>query len=121
MALDEPDVDAKKRIVEILQRNRFDETLDSDDEEDVLDLGERLAGIDLDDADGVWQKLTNDERQEFVAFLKSEDVAKFVPKWEPWWEQNLKKVQEVEESDEFKVRCPEILAGISDFKTISVC
>lgn len=106
--------------MEILQRNRFDE-VDSDDEEDVLDLGERLAGIDLDDADGVWEKLTNDERQEFVAFLKSEDVAKFVPKWEPWWGQNFKKVQEVEESEKYKDGCPEIVVGIKDFKTISVC
>ncbi|CAH1973914.1 unnamed protein product [Acanthoscelides obtectus] len=46
-----------------------DEECDSDDEE-VIDIGQRLNGVNLDDADQVWEKLTEDERQEFVAFLK---------------------------------------------------
>lgn len=118
------DEESRSRIFEILERNRFEESdvVDSDDEEDVADLGERLNGIDLDDADKVWEKLTHDERQEFMAFLKSEDVAKFVPKWTPWWEfHSDKKVQEVEEAMRYKEKCPEIVSMIKDFNTISVC
>lgn len=119
------DEKAQRKILEILKRNRFDddnETIDSDDEEDVLDLGDRLAGIDLNHTDKVWERLTNDEKQEFMAFLKSGDVAKFVPKWEPWWKfDNTKKVQEVEECGKYKEKCPEVITGIKDFNAISVC
>lgn len=107
----------------MLERNRFDqnEVIDSDDDDEIPDLGDRLAGIDLDNADKVWEKLTHDEQQEFMAFLKSEDVAKFVPKWEPWWEiKSEKKVEEVEESVKYKEKCPTIIK-IQDFKDISVC
>lgn len=44
--------------------------LDSDDDPDYLDITERLAGVNLDDAEQVWDKLTEDEKQDFVAFLK---------------------------------------------------
>lgn len=58
-------------INDFLDLDSADENeLDSDDEEDILDIGDRLAGIDLDDAEQVWGKLTEDEKQEFVAFLK---------------------------------------------------
>lgn len=105
----------------MLERNRFDEEVtDSDDESEMQDLGDRLAGVDLDNADKVWEKLTHDERQEFMAFLKSDDVAKFVPKWEPWWGfQNEKKVQEMTESENYKKKCPEVV-GIKNFADISV-
>lgn len=123
--MDAPDDESQRRMLEILERNRFDandEAADSDDEEDVADLGDRLNGVDLNDADQVWEKLTHDERQEFMAFLKSEDVAKFVPQWTPWWDFNCeKKVQTVEESAKYKEKCPEIVSGIKDFNTISVC
>ena len=52
-----------------LENNVDDSELDSDDEE-VADIADRLAGVDLDDADQVWDKLTQDEQQEFIAFLK---------------------------------------------------
>lgn len=44
--------------------------LDSDDDPEYLDITERLAGVNLDDAEQVWDKLTEDEKQDFVAFLK---------------------------------------------------
>lgn len=44
--------------------------LDSDDDQEHLDISERLAGVNLDDAEKVWEKLTEDERQDFVSFLK---------------------------------------------------
>lgn len=70
--------DSKAAMMEILQRMHEsnesppdnDEPVDSDDDEACADIAERLAGIDLDKADKVWEKLTDDERQEFVAFLK---------------------------------------------------
>lgn len=109
----------------MLERNRFDaddDDNDSDDDDDVPDLGDRLAGVDLNDADKVWEKLTHDERQEFMAFLKSEDVAKYVPKWTAWWEfKETKKVETLEESDEYKQKCPKIVGGIKNFNAISVC
>lgn len=107
----------------MLERHRLEQeedAVDSDDEEAALDLGERLAGIDLDDADKVWEKLTGDERQEFMAFLKSEDVAKYVVKWEPWWGfENVKKVQELHESKKYKEGCP-VIEATKKFKEISV-
>lgn len=66
--------EAKKKMLEILKRNHLndeeDSELDSDDEDDVADITNRLAGVDLDNADQVWEKLTEDEQQEFIAFLK---------------------------------------------------
>lgn len=58
--------------------------LDSDDESDT-DLAERLNGIDLDDADSVWDKLTDNERQEFEELLRKGDVTKIIIPWDPWW------------------------------------
>ncbi|XP_056636801.1 zinc finger HIT domain-containing protein 2 [Diorhabda sublineata] len=100
--------------------------LDSDDnEEELLDIGERLAGINLDDAEKVWEKLTETERQDFVSFLKSEDIANLIPSWQPWWLYHSKKVEVVEESEEYKNNCPK-LCDIKDFsaltsKTPAVC
>lgn len=50
--------------------NDMDEDLDSDDNETPMDIADRLAGVDLDDAEQVWEKLTEDEKQEFMSFLK---------------------------------------------------
>lgn len=44
--------------------------IDSDDDTDCCDISERLAGVNLDDAEQVWERLTEDEKQDFVAFLK---------------------------------------------------
>ena len=59
---------------------------DSDDDDDSIpDLHERLRGINLDDADSVWENLTPAERQEFEELLQSGDVSQLVAPWEPWW------------------------------------
>lgn len=55
------------------------------------------------------------------AVFRSEDVSKLIPKWEPWWLHVCsKKVQEVEESELYKLKCPEIKELIKDFSNISV-
>lgn len=96
--------------------------IDSDDDENYADIAERLAGVNLDNADEVWQNLTDDERQEFVAFLKSEDVTKLIPKWEPWWDyHNSQKVKEVGECEKYREKCPKIKEDIiKDFNSMSV-
>lgn len=80
--------DRQLKMMEILQRSHdnnkilpdleeynvdpnLDEcSIDSDDDVDCGDISERLAGVNLDDAEQVWERLTEDERQDFVAFLK---------------------------------------------------
>ncbi|KAF7287689.1 zinc finger HIT domain-containing protein 2 [Rhynchophorus ferrugineus] len=151
LGLDKINIDAKAKMMEILQRthenNRIpgsdpeedgdidlddigpfsqfvdiedlEEDLDSDDD-NFLDITERLAGVNLDDAEQVWEKLTEDEKQDFVAFLKTEDVAKLIPSWEPWWlfrEKNVTELNDNGESD-FKSKCPN-LNNIKDFLSIT--
>ncbi|XP_066257663.1 zinc finger HIT domain-containing protein 2 [Euwallacea similis] len=99
----------------------LEEDLDSDDDIDYVDISERLAGVNLDDTEMVWENLTADERQDFMAFLKSEDVSKLIPSWQPWWlhrEEN--KVTELSEDavQTFKNNCPK-LRNIKDFSSIS--
>lgn len=60
--VDEPDID--------LNLNLDNGEIDSDDDSDYCDISERLAGVNLDDAEQVWERLTEDEKQDFVAFLK---------------------------------------------------
>lgn len=74
--LDSSDEKSKAKMLDILKRSHEENTkdpekeeLDSDDD-DCDDLGNRLAGIDLDDTEMVWSKLTESERQEFEAFIK---------------------------------------------------
>jgi len=61
------------------------EPLDSDDDEND-DIVERLEGIDLEDSDAVWSKLTESERTEFQALLQSGEISKYVPDYKPWWD-----------------------------------
>lgn len=69
--------ESKAKMLEILQRMQEEEEgeqdseLDSDDEsEDCLGLSERLAGVNLDDTEKVWEKLTDNEKRDFEAFLR---------------------------------------------------
>ncbi|KAK9876055.1 hypothetical protein WA026_011165 [Henosepilachna vigintioctopunctata] len=116
----------KSRMLEILQKvhdsNILDadtfadtdiqegEDVDSDDSLEIQDIAERLANVDLDNAEKVWEKLTEDERKEFAAFLQSEDVTKLIPPWKPWWSYYIdSKVQEINtDIDGYKNRCPSI-------------
>ncbi|XP_044261411.1 zinc finger HIT domain-containing protein 2 [Tribolium madens] len=114
----EDNEEGKKKMLEILKRSHLEEDdLDSDDDE-FADIAVRLAGVDLDDADQVWEKLTKDEKQEFVAFLKSEDVTKLIPSWEPWWSHKSPNVEEVESCQQYKSKCPQLIK-IRNFREIS--
>ncbi|XP_023013558.2 zinc finger HIT domain-containing protein 2 [Leptinotarsa decemlineata] len=143
LSLDKNDVESQKKMLEILEgthRNNqiaFSEdgdseedypnlnfedipNLDSDDDEIYLDIGDRLAGVDLDDAEQVWVKLTEDEKQEFVSFLKSEDVTKLIPPWQPWWLYYADtKVEDMSLKETYKNKCPVIcdIKSFSQMKT----
>lgn len=132
MSLDKNDENSKLKMMEILKRMHesngictegdMSSEVDSDDEDNYADIADRLAGVDLDNADEVWDKLNDDERQEFVAFLQTGDVSKLIPKWEPWWSyHDSRKVKEVEEKKEYVEKCPKIREDILDFITLSVC
>jgi len=61
------DKESMKRTYEMLMRmkeedEQSDDNLDSDDDEELVD---RLEGVNLDDADEVWKRLTPAERSEF--------------------------------------------------------
>jgi len=93
-----------------------DEDSDDDEDEDATALAERLAGIDLDDADKVWEKLTPSERRDFDQLLSKGDVASLLPQFTPWWKLKvpIQKIQELDapKDEEFKNHCPEIWENI---------
>lgn len=60
------------------------EELDSDDDEGI-DLADRLENVNLNDGDAVWEKLTDAERQEFQNILDSGDILGMVPIKDPWY------------------------------------
>jgi len=128
------DDESKEKMMEVFKKLHEDDKLDcdngnlgddndeldSDDETESTNLEERLANIDLDDTAEVWQKLTPDERQEFEAFLRSGDVSKFVPKWEPWWLQQCNsKILDVDMIQSHKEKCPEVKEDIKEFSSIT--
>uniref|UniRef100_A0A1A9WNL6 HIT-type domain-containing protein n=1 Tax=Glossina brevipalpis TaxID=37001 RepID=A0A1A9WNL6_9MUSC len=126
--------DILRRIREVdagFQPNDFenDELLDSDDDEthelneddqgdDELDLAERLQGVDVNDADIVWECLTLREREEFKNMLKTGDIIKLMPDYLPWWlkKQNSKIVEVEKESKDSNL--PPIINNIPKFSKI---
>eukprot|EP00092_Neocalanus_flemingeri_P008095 GFUD01008735.1.p1 GENE.GFUD01008735.1~~GFUD01008735.1.p1 ORF type:complete len:361 (+),score=114.89 GFUD01008735.1:57-1139(+) len=117
--------EGKDSMMDILQRmNKEDdcESDDSDDDEDPVDLGERLQGIDLDNADDVWEKLSKDEKKQFDELVKSGDLASVLPEYTPWWKVKVeeKKIRDLSEPEDesYKENCPEVYKNISKFSSI---
>lgn len=123
-----------KEMMKILQRqhdaDEYDpedecyddeEPLDSDDEGETSDLASRLEGIDLNNADAIWDKLTASERLEFEGIIKSGDVTNVVPIFIPWWEPPPPpKIQEIDSNvAEPDWTIPKICKQIDDFRKIS--
>lgn len=113
-----------------------EEELDSDDDEEdpkkITDLTERLQGVDLDDANEVWSKLNEEEREEFKKIIKSEDVTSILPVYHPWWENKVQRIMISEVNDDHpstsetaiehsrtKVEHPKIIEKIPEFTQIS--
>lgn len=110
-----------------------EEELDSDDDENPKEDGElskRLEGIDLNDADAVWSKLNENEREEFGKIIKGEEVTSILPVYNPWWENKVQRVLISEVNDDQSsetaiehrradVDYPKIVENIADFSQIS--
>ncbi|XP_063986006.1 zinc finger HIT domain-containing protein 2 [Diachasmimorpha longicaudata] len=125
------DPEQKKIMTEILRRVHEQDTnalfneseedadglcdeLDSDDDEDVPDLADRIRNVNLDDANELWGILTDAERQEFEALLRNGEEGKLLPEWTPWWSSKSNEKQLIKEIDdqervEMVGRCPKLL------------
>lgn len=128
--------DDKKKVIEMLQRIENEpedddeeedwDDLDSDDDENEGDdLADRLAEVDLNNADAVWERLTDEEKQEFKSIVYNGEIEKIVQAMEPWWKHHLEAqlVKDVKE-EEIKVKellkkCPKVYKDIKDFHKIS--
>ena len=109
----------KTKTLEILQRVSEDfsnENLDSDDEDD---LNDRIANIDLDDADSLWQTLTVEERNDFRMKVENGEIYKLVPANEKlsypeqfWWEihVHVKKVEELNSQVSLSPKLPLVIS-----------
>jgi len=89
---------SKKTMEDILKRvSKEEEALDSDDSNDsVEDIEERLANIDLDSPEELWNLLTEKEKQKFESLVESNEILKYLPEFEPWWASHkFELVQEV--------------------------
>lgn len=125
LATYQADDESKRKMVDILKKmqneNFGDENIqeltenldeyDSDDEE-AFDLHERVKDLSLNDADALWDALTEDERNEFEAMLGQGDVGAIMPHWEPWWMYSKEKklvedINDKEEEDDMLKKCPE--------------
>lgn len=76
------------------------EDKDDSDDEEVIALYERISGLDLENADALWNSLTTDERCEFEAMISRGEIGHLMPKWEPWWMSKKEKVLVKEEGGE---------------------
>ncbi|XP_068201387.1 zinc finger HIT domain-containing protein 2 [Palaemon carinicauda] len=113
--------ESRKKMEEILKRvesggipvSDDNEVLDSDDDEDEVDLTERMAGVDLNDTNHVWKLLSDAEREEFQDLVNSGNFENLIPTFEPWWEQEVPLVQEVKDSKnstpEYHSNCPPVI------------
>ncbi|XP_050433857.1 zinc finger HIT domain-containing protein 2 isoform X2 [Adelges cooleyi] len=122
LSIQDPDQVGQKEMLDILKRvygENEDSATDSDDE-DYTDLNQRLNGIDLDDAELVWNHLTDSEKAEFEHLVKSGDITKVLPQYIPWWCLPIEKklVSELGEDDD-STKFPLLFANIPSFTSIS--
>eukprot|EP00088_Acartia_fossae_P035234 TRINITY_DN3626_c1_g1_i1.p1 TRINITY_DN3626_c1_g1~~TRINITY_DN3626_c1_g1_i1.p1 ORF type:complete len:362 (-),score=49.56 TRINITY_DN3626_c1_g1_i1:162-1247(-) len=118
--------ESKQRMQQILARmssetnsDGSDSEVDSDDDENLEDLADRLQGVDLDDAHSIWEKLSASERREFTEMLEKGDVNGLLPQYTPWWHFTVKepKIQELDAkaNTDFMKTCPEVWKEIPKF------
>ncbi|CAH2052449.1 unnamed protein product, partial [Iphiclides podalirius] len=118
--------DAKRKMLDILKKvqnedvdgvptdrlediDEDDEYVDSDDDTGI-DLHERVKDLNLEDADAIWDVLTEDERNEFEALMQGE-VGSILSQWIPWWTFNketklVEEVQQTNDIEEHLKKCP---------------
>jgi len=114
LSLQQVTKEGRQQMIDILQRvnKEEEEEEDSDDEEEPLELEERLKGVNLDDAEEIWSKLTKDERDEFDGLIKSGDVSSVLPEYTAWWTVKVKqaKIHDLSEPEDetYKLNCPAV-------------
>ncbi|KAL7025254.1 hypothetical protein ACKWTF_013419 [Chironomus riparius] len=121
------DPEDKKRVMDMLQRIENEEDFEDIDSDDSFegDLGDRLDGIDLNNADAVWDKLTKDEKEEFKSIVYNGEIENIVDPVDLWWKQKLdvKPVVDIEVNEKelngIIEKCPNVLDNIKDFSKIS--
>merc|ERR1719219_2913142 len=70
-----------------------------------------MRGVNLEDPDELWARLTEEERSEFDRLARSGDVSSVLPDYQPWWSVKVqaKKIRELDEMEEEKMfmkNCP---------------
>lgn len=92
------------------------------DDSDELDIAERLKDIDINDADEVWEHLTQEERNEFKKLVASGDIMKLLPDYKPWWlkQNNQSKIVDIttKKEEENQLNIPAIYENIPQFSSI---
>lgn len=101
-----------------------EQELDSDDEEQEVQLASRLMGIDLDDSAEVWDRLTDAEKEEFQRFLENGDIVKMLPAPNIWWAKRYKvdlvqaAEQQSQQEENMIKNCPKIANNISSLSDL---
>lgn len=87
------------------------------------DLAERLANVDLDDANAVWAKMSSVERTEFENLVFGGDASQVLPVTEPWWtyKQTIPLIEELTPNAPpvTSSQSPPVYSKIVDFDKIS--
>ncbi|XP_014248871.1 zinc finger HIT domain-containing protein 2 [Cimex lectularius] len=103
--------ESRRKMEEILRRVNEQE-YDTDDSDDIEDMSSRLEGVNLDDAQSIWEKLTDEERKEFMELVRTGDATALIPEWEPWWSEKhpIPKVRDLEDvsHNNYKNNCPKL-------------
>ncbi|KAH8418066.1 hypothetical protein KR222_011400 [Zaprionus bogoriensis] len=91
----------------------------AEEADEAADIAQRLQGIDINDADEVWSRLTTDEQQEFQKLIASGEIMKLMPDYKPWWSKpGNSKIVVVEASASARAEMPEIETNIAKFSDI---
>lgn len=57
------------------------------------ELTERLHGVDLKDADAIWSKLSESERQQIGQVMQQQSMTAVLPTFNPWWENKVQRIE----------------------------
>ncbi|XP_042150599.1 zinc finger HIT domain-containing protein 2 [Ixodes scapularis] len=80
---EQADPEARRNMMDVLASAHREEEGEQGEQEELV---ERLAEVDLDDAESAWSCLTEEEKAEFEELVASGSAGKLVPVWQPWWE-----------------------------------
>ncbi|XP_017048801.1 zinc finger HIT domain-containing protein 2 [Drosophila ficusphila] len=86
------------------------------------DIAARLKGVDINDADEVWSRLTTEEQEEFQKLITNGEIMKLMPDYKPWWEKpknsKIVVIPTPEEAAKKASSVPEIYGNIANFSDI---